>query len=568
MTPTTHRYLTGLGLLGFVIVGAWLVSAGGLLALPMFALTAAVWVVLVVAVVLRWLTVAVLVPLARRSGPLVAVAWASIENEPDGAILHRRAERTSNMLRPLGPVVAWLSGRLRPNFAGLGRTAAVTVALAGGAGLVELGRRISSLDSTVIGIDERLADLALRTGTPLERAAMVGLTEAGRTVVMAAVTTIVVIGFWAAGHRMSALIVAAITLVAAGGVTLLKAAMGRARPGFGSLVETSHSWPSGHASAGLALALAIVVAWWMAGRANWEAMAALVIPIGLMIGYSRAYLAIHWSSDVVGGWLVATTAATLMLALAAPTRTAEPVGHPLVLTIAMVLAAVIFAGATAIGSRHVLPVPVDLPPVALPGSDPASALGTIDPFSETLTGRPMEPIGIVFAGSRAQLVSALTSRGWSVADPPTLRHVAETYWAGIRGRDNPTAPVTPTFFDGRVHDLAVEKPVEGAPPSVSERHHARFWRLPVQLANGCPVWVATASLDDRVVWTPRTVLPNHHIDPAIDLEQAYLASDLEQAGMRTTGTTVITEPSLGTNAAGDPWFTDGYATVLASPSGC
>jgi undecaprenyl-diphosphatase len=83
----------------------------------------------------------------------------------------------------------------------------------------------------------------------------------------------------------------------------LKSWFHRGRPP-GPLVETvGYSFPSGHAVAGAALAVALVLAFMPAGheRRVWEWIAA---GFAFVMAFSRVYLAAHWFSDVVAGVLL------------------------------------------------------------------------------------------------------------------------------------------------------------------------------------------------------------------------------------------------------------------------
>lgn len=85
---------------------------------------------------------------------------------------------------------------------------------------------------------------------------------------------------------------------------LLKRTVTRTRPqlpvGFAFLAEPPDrfSFPSGHATAALAVALPL------AGALG-SLAAMLVLGLALIVGISRCYLGVHYPGDVIIGWLVA-----------------------------------------------------------------------------------------------------------------------------------------------------------------------------------------------------------------------------------------------------------------------
>lgn len=100
--------------------------------------------------------------------------------------------------------------------------------------------------------------------------------------------------------------------------SVLKLVFARERPSIHELLlESTYSFPSGHASMSCALALTVVILAW---KSKWRSLA---LGVGtayvILIGFSRMYLAVHYPTDVLAGWLLAMawviTVATLVGAI-------------------------------------------------------------------------------------------------------------------------------------------------------------------------------------------------------------------------------------------------------------
>jgi undecaprenyl-diphosphatase len=89
-------------------------------------------------------------------------------------------------------------------------------------------------------------------------------------------------------------------------VTLLKSWFDRPRPDLGSAVvlPSSASFPSGHATAGIASlgAAAVLIAERLPSHRARVWLWALVVTGGLTIGASRVVLNVHYVTDVLAGW--------------------------------------------------------------------------------------------------------------------------------------------------------------------------------------------------------------------------------------------------------------------------
>jgi membrane-associated phospholipid phosphatase len=86
-------------------------------------------------------------------------------------------------------------------------------------------------------------------------------------------------------------------------LTWLKTYFHRGRPPTPLVAITGFSFPSGHATAGAAIAVALVLVAFPPGprRRKWELIA---IGFAFVMAFSRVYLLAHWFSDVVAGVLL------------------------------------------------------------------------------------------------------------------------------------------------------------------------------------------------------------------------------------------------------------------------
>lgn len=114
-------------------------------------------------------------------------------------------------------------------------------------------------------------------------------------------------------HRLTAFL---LTWVASEALlTGMKTFMHRGRPPDPLVHIVGYSFPSGHAVAGAATALALVLAFFPPGarRRRWEWIA---VGFAFVMAFSRVYLSAHWFSDVVAGVLLGSGIALGSAALA------------------------------------------------------------------------------------------------------------------------------------------------------------------------------------------------------------------------------------------------------------
>ncbi|WP_151477965.1 phosphatase PAP2 family protein [Streptomyces albicerus] len=98
----------------------------------------------------------------------------------------------------------------------------------------------------------------------------------------------------------------------------LKAAIDRDRPVWPDPVDSAHysAFPSGHAMT--AVVVCGLLLWLLhlygAGRVLWRIAVALAVVSVVGVGLTRVWLGVHWTSDVLGGWLLGALAVALAVA--------------------------------------------------------------------------------------------------------------------------------------------------------------------------------------------------------------------------------------------------------------
>jgi hypothetical protein len=188
------------------------------------------------------------------------------------------------------------------------------------------------------------------------------------------------------------------------------------------------------------------------------------------------------------------------------------------------------------------------------------ALEDIPDITHTGSGIPGDPLNVALIGTETEVKRLLLAAKWYPADGLTWRSCLEIAAASVLKRPYDDAPVSNLYLWGRKEDLAFEQPVGDNP---RKRNHVRFWRSPEADADGRPVWVGSATYDERVGFSHTTGQITHHIDADIDRERDHLFADFDETGMLSE-TYVIDDfhkIRTGRNGGGDPWYTDGRLLV-------
>lgn len=102
-------------------------------------------------------------------------------------------------------------------------------------------------------------------------------------------------------------------------VEVLKTSYMRGRPPFPLVTTVGYSFPSGHATAGAAIGVSVVLAFLRPGHRR-RVWILLALVLAFVMAFSRVYLGAHWLSDVETGVLLGTVCAVASFAIVDVTR--------------------------------------------------------------------------------------------------------------------------------------------------------------------------------------------------------------------------------------------------------
>ncbi len=285
-------------------------------------------------------------------------------------------------------------------------------------------------------------------------------------------------------------------------VTLLKGFFARPRSDLGYYVETSGSFPSGHAAGAIAVwAMLFYLAWRLrllgAGVAG-----AAAVTIAFLIGISRVYLVEHYLSDVLNGYLVG--ALWLILGIAfCEWRRRVPRARVGNLRRGLAAGCVVIAGVVAIfvASTTVSPMnpALDRATRTVTRADELLAQVDFPEMTEVLSGAPRQPINLIITAPDAVAVThALTQAGWTAAPRPGLVLLARAFADDWTGRAIPDPLVITTFWDNRPTAFGFAMAASQADDT---RLHLRLWDSLTRTTDGQVVFVSTLTQEDPLAWT-------------------------------------------------------------------
>jgi hypothetical protein len=166
-------------------------------------------------------------------------------------------------------------------------------------------------------------------------------------------------------------------------------------------------------------------------------------------------------------------------------------------------------------------------------------------YCVTPDGFASDPLNIGIVSTRRELITAMETAGWYVADKHSPKNVFRLVMGTLLGQVYRHAPVSAMYLFGRKQDIAFEIPVEN---SVGHRHHVRFWATTFEKKKRLSVhsiawhhrrqhvfgdnllWVGAASLDTGLNIIRHNLQMTHMIDPDTDSERELIVRQLRDAG--------------------------------------
>jgi len=142
------------------------------------------------------------------------------------------------------------------------------------------------------------------------------LTWIGSPVVMVLIALVVGWWFYRRHGRSKAGVVVAAPAMAGLLSGVVKLVYGRARPAGGALLnERTFSFPSGHATTSAAVVVTLCYVLARERVISWPTAIVVGALVPLVVGLTRLYLDVHWTTDVIGGWTVGLFVAAMSAAL-------------------------------------------------------------------------------------------------------------------------------------------------------------------------------------------------------------------------------------------------------------
>ncbi|WP_051689988.1 bifunctional DedA family/phosphatase PAP2 family protein [Pelobacter seleniigenes] len=255
---------------------------------------------------------------------------------------------------------------------------------------------------------------------------------------------------------------------------------------------SAFSFPSGHTTMSVVLYgfLAILIVRQIGSAWRWGLVSSVVL-IAFIIGFSRLYLGAHWLSDVLGGYFIGTSWATIV-GIAYLKKADKPV--PKRLLAGAVIGVVLIVGGWHVTRQHKKDLSFYAPRHTMQTMALASWLTDgwrdLPAYRIDLAGEKEQPLTIQWVGSTDELTRYLLSKQWQTPSPLDLKDLLR-----MLSPDTPIGelPVLPRLHNGRIDVVRLVQPVDE-----TRRWVLRLWPTDLKISeNGAPVFEGTIEVQNR-----------------------------------------------------------------------
>lgn len=168
-------------------------------------------------------------------------------------------------------------------------------------------------------------------------------------------------------------------------------------------------------------------------------------------------------------------------------------------------------------------------------------------YCTTPDGFASDPINIGVVGTKSQLIKAMASAGWYLADDRNAKNLFKMITAVVLKQRYNNAPFSSLYLFGRSQDLGFEIPLDSNP---LHRHHVRFWAAShnadssqlehttfweiihkSNLTSGRVLWVGAASLDSGFGIIGHNAQLTHRVHHDTDAERELITKQLKSTGL-------------------------------------
>lgn len=458
--------------------------------------------------------------------------------------------------------IRFLANRVnRSQFNGLPLTVlclAFTYVLALFAGIVE---DIITSDP-IVSVDHATAQLIAAFRAPSVLQPFVWITSLGEPLIVGALLLVMCLMLWLLNRKYAIVGLLISCLGASLFTTLGKLAFQRPRPIEAVLIESSYSFPSGHATGSVAFYgfmgyLLIRTADKWKTRVNFFFAAGGLV---LLIGLSRIVLGVHYLSDVWAGylvgalWLIIGISVTEWFGANDRIDWNAVIDHRRKVTVFCLLA-IATIGVTGYASTRTLPVIMSRPETITQVKKQFVDVLHGDKLSRTATllGEAEQPLAFaIVAPNTDALITTLNQAGWVAADKPNPQNILRLIKDGL---DYKTAPMAPAFWNDQINDLAFEKP----------EHHTqgetlatvRIWKTTFRIGLDS-IFVGVARDYNGISWG---II--HTVSPDVDTAAERFVKSLGLLGQPSAACQqTFISPTIGTYLMGGQFFTRGHLRLI------